>query len=128
MGRDSWKYAQHERERAARKRVNPIWRGVGCLVLVVLALAGYSFANWFLVANFQNGWVFIPNEALNPSFVPAMLFPYLGGGGMVKFVTAGLFMILGYGILSVSYAILFPIKPGETDVPPVRRGRARKSR
>jgi len=128
MGRDSWKYASHERERAARKRGNPVWRGVGCLLLVVLALAGYFFANWFLVANSQNGWIFIPNEALNPSFVPPWLFPYLSGGVLVKLITGGLFVILGYGILRVAYAILFPIKLGETDVAPVRRGRARKRR
>jgi hypothetical protein len=128
MGRDTWRYAQIERERAARKRGNPVWRGVGCLLLVALAIVGYYFANWFLVANLENGWVYIPNEALNPSFVPTWLFPYLGGGGMVKLITALLFMVLGYGVLSIAYAILFPIKLGETDVAPVRRGRARKSR
>jgi hypothetical protein len=128
MGRDTWRYAQLERERAAKKRGNPIWRGVGCLLLVALAIAGYYSASWFLIANAENRWVFIPNEALNPSFVPTWLFPYLGGGGMVKLITAGLVMILGYGILSIVYAILFPIRLGETDVPPVRRGRARKTK
>ena len=128
MGRDTWNYARQERERAARKRMNPVWRGVGCLLLVALALAGYFFANWFLVANFENGWIFIPNEALNPTFVPAWLFPYLSQGVLVKLVTAGLVMILGYGVLSVGYAILFPIQLGETDVKPMRRTRVRKGR
>lgn len=128
MGRDTWKYAAQERERAAKKRMNPVWRGVGCLLLVALAVTGYLFANWFLVANFQNAWIYIPNEALNPPFVPAWLFPYLGGGVMVKLIAGLLFMILGYGVLSVAYAILFPIKPGETDVAPVRRSRSKKSR
>jgi hypothetical protein len=128
MGRDSWNYARQERERAAKRRMNPVWRGVGCLLIVALALAGYYFATWFLVANFQNGWIFIPNEALNPAFVPAWLFPYLGQGGLVKLITAVLFMVLGYGILSVGYAFLFPIRPGETDVKPIRRTRVRKSR
>jgi hypothetical protein len=128
MGRDTWKYAQLVRERIARKRGNPVWRGVGCLLLVALAIAGYYFADWFLAANVDNGWILIPNEAMNPSFAPAWLFPYLAGGGMVKLITAGLAMVLGYGILSIVYALLFPIKMGETDVAPVRRGRARKSR
>jgi hypothetical protein len=128
MGRDTWRYAQIERERAARKRGNPVWRGVGCLLLVALAIAGYYVANWFLVANLENGWIYIPNEAMNPSFLPTWLSPYLGGGGIVKLITAGLVMILGYGILSIVYAILFPIEPGETDVPPVRRGQARRNR
>jgi hypothetical protein len=128
MGRDTWRYAQLERERAARKRGNPVWRGVGCLLLVALAFAGYYFADWFLIANIENAWILIPYEALNPSFVPTWLAPYLGGGGMVKLITAGLVMILGYGILSIVYAILFPIRLGETDVAPVRRGRARKNR
>ena len=128
MGRDSWNYARHEREREAKKRMNPVWRGVGCLMLVGLALAGYFFANWFLVANLENGWIFIPNEAMNPAFVPAWLFPYLAQGVLVKIVTGGVFMLMGYGILSVGYAILFPIRLGETDVKPIRRTRVRKSR
>jgi hypothetical protein len=128
MGRDTWRYAQLERERAARKRMNPVWRGVGCLILVALAVAGYYLAEWFLVANLKNGWIFIPTEALNPPFVPTWLSPIVGGGGLVKLITALLIMIFGYGVMSIIYAILFPIKLGETDVAPVRRGRARKRR
>jgi hypothetical protein len=40
MGRDTWRFAQHEREREAKRRLNPVWRGVGCVLLAALAVAG----------------------------------------------------------------------------------------
>ncbi len=121
MGRDSWRYAQRERERAKRKRVNPIWRGVGCLLMVVLTLAGYAFADWFLSANAVNGWVYLPPEVFNPQFAR-----FLPPGLFLKLVVAFLFLILSYGIVSTFYAVAFPIQLGETDVPPLRRVRRRR--
>src|SRR4030067_1191010 len=109
MGRDSWSYARNEREREAKKRMNPVWRGVGCLMLVGLALAGYFFANWFLVANLENGWVFIPNEAMNPAFVPAWLFPYLAQGVLVKIVTGGGVLLLGYWVFRGGHRLPLPL-------------------
>lgn len=117
MGRDTYRYRQLDKEREERKRLNPIWRGVGCLLLVVMAVGGYAFAGWFLAANLDNGWVYIPPQAVQPAFMPAWA-PY---GILVQLIVAFLFLLFGFGLISVFYALLFPIKPGETDVPPLRR-------
>jgi len=116
MGRDTWRYAQHEREREAKRKMNPLWRGVGCVLLVTLAVVGYLGAGWFLRENAAQGWVYLPPELAN---IPHLTF--LPAGMVLQLVIAVLFIVLGYGVLSVIYAVAFPIKPGETDAPPVKR-------
>jgi hypothetical protein len=124
MGRDTWRYVQHEREREAKRRMNPIWRGVGCVLLVLLAGIGYLSAGWFLRENAVQSWLYLPPEMLN---IPGLTF--LPSGFVLQLVIAFLVMVFGFGMLSVVYAIAFPIKPGETDAPPPRRtGPPKKSR
>jgi hypothetical protein len=111
-----------EEERLKRKRMNPIWRGVGCFLMVMLTLAGYLFSNWFLIQNAVNNWVFLPAEVIRPSFLPAWVPP----GAMVSAIVAFLFLIFSYGLVSTFYAIAFPAKLGETDSPPLRRSGPRR--
>lgn len=122
MGRDSWRFRMQEEERLKRKRMNPIWRGVGCFLMVMLTLAGYLFSNWFLIQNAVNNWVFLPAEVIRPSFLPAWVPP----GAMVSAIVAFLFLIFSYGLVSTFYAIAFPAKLGETDSPPLRRSGPRR--
>lgn len=121
MGRDTWRYAQHERERAKRKRGNPIWRGVGCVMIVLTALGGYFFSGWFLQRNAIEGWVHIPVSLLTP---PAL--PWLPPGLLVQLGVAILFMLATAGIVDILYAVAFPIRPGETDVPPLKRTKRKR--
>jgi hypothetical protein len=123
MGRDTFRYRQLDKEREARGRIDPIWRGVGCIVMSTFAVGGYFFANWFVRANAIKGWIYIPNEVYYPSFAP-----FLGGGLMLKLVVAFLFLLLSYGIMSFVYAVLFPIKPRDDDAPPPRRRPKRPKR
>lgn len=119
MGFDSsWRSRQTDAEREKKKRMNPAWRGVGCLLMVILGVAGYLFSNWFLVQNYVNGWVYLPPAVLRPAFAPT-----LPAGALVSLAVGIVFMIFAYLALSVVYAIAFPIKPGEHDLPPLKRGR-----
>jgi hypothetical protein len=123
MGFDSsWRARQTDAEREKRKRMNPVWRGVGCLLIVVLGAGGYLFSNWFLVQNSLHHWIYLPPEVIRPSFA-AMLPAY----AVVSVAVGLLFMLFAYLALSIVYAVAFPIKPGEYDLPPLRRGR-RQSR
>jgi hypothetical protein len=117
MGRETYRYRQLDKDREARHRMNPIWRGVGCLMMVVFALAGYAFSGWFLSANARYGWVYLPPQAVQPPYISGIL-PY---GAFPRLVVGFLFLLLGFGLVSFVYAILFPIKPGETDVPTPKR-------
>ena len=132
MGRDSWRARQHDIEREQRRRVHPAWRGVGCLLLVVLGIGGYLFSRWFLVNNSLYGWIYLPPEILNPSVasVPAWLrgivAPVFQPGALVSLTVGFIFLIFAYLFLNIAYSIAFPQKRGEFDVPPLRRERRRK--
>jgi hypothetical protein len=121
MGRETYRYRQLDTEREKRQRMNPLWRGAGCLLMVVFALGGYAFSGWFLTANAQNGWIYLPPQAMQPAFLPSWL-PY---GVLPRSVIGFLFLLLGFGLVSFVYAIMFPIKPGEADVPTPKRKRKR---
>jgi hypothetical protein len=116
MGRDTWRYAQHEREREAKRRMNPIWRGVGCVLLAALAISGFLGAGWFLRENAARNLVYLPPELTR---VPYLTF--LPDGILLQLFIGFVFMLFGYGVLAFVYALAFPIKPGETDFPPLKR-------
>lgn len=121
MGFDSsWRARQTDAEREKRKKMNPVWRGIGCLLMTVLGIGGYLFSNWFLVQNSVNNWVYLPPEVIRPSFA-SMLPAY----AVVSLAVGLLFMVFAYLALSIVYAIAFPIKPGEYDLPPLKVQRRR---
>ena len=123
MGRDSYRFKSLDKEREKKERLDPKWRGVGLILIVLFAAGGYSFADWFLRANAENGWMYMPHAALYPKFAP-----FLGGGLLIKIVVGFLFTLLSYTVLSVIYAMAFPIRPGETDVLIDRKAEKRKKR
>jgi hypothetical protein len=122
MGRESFEFRDTIAKREREKELHPAWRGVGCLLLVLLGLAAYAAAGWFLVANQQNGWIYLPPALYYPPYVPSFVPP----GMVLRLAVALLVMVFGYGLLSFVYAVLFPIEPGETDVRLTRRSRRRR--
>ncbi len=116
MGRrSSWQFAQHERERQEAKKMNPVWRGVGFLLVIGIGVLGYLFANWFLVQNSINGWIFLPRALINPN-IPG-IGDLLAGGNLIRIVVALTFLLFSFAFMNFFYAIAFPIKPGEYDLP-----------
>lgn len=111
MGRDSWRFHELDRERSQKRRIHPAWRGVGCIMIVLLGFVGYAFAGWFLSQNL----------VYFPPVIRRLLAPWLPQDLIIKLVVAFLFMLLAFTVFSVIYAIAFPIQPGEKDVPPLKR-------
>ena len=116
------------RQPLPKKQLNPLWRGIGCIMLVGFVLGGYFFAGWFLKANAQNGWVFIPGELSGPGWIALPAALKLGAGidlswMYVKLAVTFFFAIAGLTISTVVYGIINPLKPGEFDVPLERRRR-----
>lgn len=112
MGRDTWRFHELDKKRAEKGRIDPIWRGIGCVSIVLIGFVGYVFAGWFLGKEF----VYIPFFFRSPSFAP-----WLNQELIVKLVVAFLFMLLSFAIVSAIYAVAFPIRLGEKDAPPMRR-------
>jgi hypothetical protein len=130
MGRDTYRYQTLDKEREARKRLNPIWRGVGCITISIFGVGGYFFAQWFLGANAVNGWIYLPPGAYNPTLPNWLDFlePALDGGVLIKLVMALLFVVTSFGILNFIYAIGFPIRTIVPDTPPPDKRLARRQR
>jgi hypothetical protein len=112
-------YAQQERERKKKRTLNPAWRGVGCLMIVLIGTLAWFFSGWFLTANSLNHWVLLPREAINPPALPV----FFSGGMLVRLILTLLSLLLAFGVVNFVYALMFPIKPGETDAPPLKRSR-----
>jgi hypothetical protein len=115
-------FQQQEKERRKRRKLNPVWRGVGCLLVVVFGSLAWYFSGWFLIANAANRWVFLPREAMNPPGLP----DFFSGGMLVRIVLTVLALILSFTIVNFGYAVMFPLRPGETDVPPLKRDRRKR--
>lgn len=119
MGRDTWRFQKLDEERKRSKRLNPIWRGVGCVLVVILGFVGYIFSGWFL----DQGFVYIPRFSIQ---IP--LITTIGGYVIVQLAVSFIFMIFSYAIMSVIYAVAFPLQLGETDAPPLIRQKSKKKR
>ncbi|MGA2112129.1 MAG: hypothetical protein ABSG98_08275 [Anaerolineales bacterium] len=104
--------------RTPRKSPNPIWMGIGCLLVVGLPAVGYLVAEWFLQANQVNHWVYLPPQAAWPPIAPYLVF---------KVVVAVIVMLFALAIFSALYSLVAPIRPGAYDAPPVTK-RARRTR
>jgi hypothetical protein len=123
MGRDSWRYARHEEERAKKRRMNPVWRGVGCFMMVALMILAYFLSGWFIQQNAAEGWVYLPPELIAPPYMD-----FLPPGAALQAVVALFTLLFSYGLISLGYAILFPIELGETDVKPLKMSDLRRER
>lgn len=121
MGRDTWRHQMEDKERAKRKEINPIWRGVGCFLMVVLSVTGYYFADWLLYQNEVNGWF-----ALAQNMIHIDALPWLTTGVLLKFAVAVVFLIISFGLINLVYAILFPVQLGKYDSPPLKPTPRRK--
>jgi hypothetical protein len=121
MGRDTWRHQMHDKEREKKKEINPVWRGIGCVIIVLLSVGGYIFGDWFLHQNETNHWLRLPEVLVA---IPGL--PWLPSGFLLKLAVAIVFMIVSFGLINFVYAILFPIQPGKYDSPPLKPSPRRK--
>ena len=120
-------YDQWRRPRPKERpwKVHPIWRGIGCLMVVLIPLVSFAIADILVKENLQQGWLPILYDLTGP---PA--YPYLYAKlGVTLLISVGLFAL--YTILYMFiYQLLGPPKYGPMDSPPLKRkasvGRRRK--
>ena len=128
-------------ERASEKRpwkVHPLWRGIGCVLILMIPIMAYAGAIEFWKANQAHQWFTFPpfmSKAISISFlkyIPVldqMINPVLQRALYGHLVFMLIFMVLGFGLLSMVYASLYrfigPPRYGAYDAPPVRAPRRR---
>lgn len=114
------KYNQTYRRPAPKSKpwsVHPIWRGIGCLLIVLIPIISFAGATMLVKENLQQRWVQIPDELKGSFDVPSI--------GQVLFAdlaVAVILMVIGFGLLTIVYAIIYrmfgPSPYGPMDVPP----------
>lgn len=125
------KYDKYHLQRSLRDRpyeIHPIWRGIGCLLIIISPIIAYSLAHILVNMNLDNGWYVIPRELAQTILIPGINFaiPYL----YAKLMLTVIFLILGAGLLMIIYAMIYqlfgPGRFGPLDAKPVRQNPKRK--
>ncbi len=116
-------YAQWRRPKVKERpwKIHPIWRGIGCLMAVLIPLVAFVLADYGVDANLQQRWVPVPTELVGPTG-----FPFL----YAKITLAAILTIIIFGgytlIYMIIYSMLGPSRYGPLDVPPLRRKRRKR--
>lgn len=101
--------------------VHPIWRGIGCILVILIPIMAYAGAVVLVRENFENNWVALP-----PELTGSLVIPYLGATVYYAEIAATfVLMFFGFGVLVVIYSFLYslvgPPRYGPLDSPPIKR-------
>jgi len=103
--------------------VHPVWRGIGCLLALLIPVLAYAGSVLVVNANTQNHWFPVSALLMRTVQIPLtnITVPHLVANLFVSLVLA----LLGYAVLMVFYAVLYsvlgPSKYSPIDSPPVRK-------
>jgi hypothetical protein len=130
MGFSSQQYRRDHAER--RWKVNPVWRGIGCVLLLLIPIMSWYGTTIFLQSNKK---IVLPWELTTVVSIPythvteidkviASINRYFDATGFVfgqLFFTI-ILSFIGFGVLAFIYALLYkiagPPRYGPFDVPP----------
>ena len=109
-----------------RKPINPIWRGIGFILIILLTAGAFWLAGYVLDNNLLGPYLpfAIPRDF---TVTIASWLPKLPGKLLVQIGAAALLDVLAYGLMVIVYAILNPLRPGPTDAKPPRGHGRRRS-
>ncbi len=127
------KYSKFQRPKLGpRSEVHPIWRGIGCVMMIVIPIVAYAGAVKIVEYGLRQGWPF-PYTLLGHIYFPpwvwrAPVLPLLASPianfnnlGAVAVVFLALVVALA-GLFSTAYAILYrvisPPRYSQFDAPP----------
>jgi hypothetical protein len=118
---------RYQQVRERRWKVHPIWRGIGVAFLVMVPLMSFAGAILLVRQNFKQGWIPVPAELLKFIDTPQLvaLSQELGRIYYLDIAVTLALMVLGFGIISIIYSMLYgifgPSRYGPVDSPPIRR-------
>jgi hypothetical protein len=121
-----------KRTRTTMERPHAVWRGIGCLMMLIVPLISIAAGYETIQFGLRNGWV-IPQQLLGTPRLPEIF--YISSGLWIIFgpltniphlygyvVAALVYMTVIGGIVSVIYAIAYrfvgPPRYGPLDIPP----------
>lgn len=109
-------------------KIHPIWRGIGCLMLVIIPVVAWAAAYEFMNLAPSLDWFPKAREMFVDIDLKIFVLPF-SLGQLVFWI---LFMMLGFVIMTFAYTFVYrvagPPKYGPTDAPPPRRKKQRRRR
>ena len=101
-------------------KIHPIWRGIGCLMMILIPVLSYAAASVLLESAPGLGLGF-PRDMYRPMMIGDFQMPFSLGEAVL---TIG-FMVVFFGLLTIVYSVVYrvagPPKYGPTDAPPPKR-------
>lgn len=128
------KFEKYRRKSPPKKEISPLWRGIGCILMLVVPAISYVIAYAFLQEAKNRGWV--PLDLLGRIKFPDWMYgvPFLDTmarffgslkdpWAMLIFFFVTLFILSGLISLvySAFYQLLGPPRYKELDAPPASR-------
>lgn len=109
------KYNQYQGVTAPKKekqKIHPVWRGIGCIMVVVIPLLSYFAANFLIKSRDVLTWVLIPQDLVFAQLKDPLFWVKTFYTVIIAFI---LFLIMGV-ITFVIDKFLGPSKRGPYDV------------
>jgi amino acid permease len=121
------KYSMQSRAAQRPWTIHPVWRGIGCVMIVLIPFMAYAGAVLLVQANQEQNWFPVPRDLSQTVDVP-----YLGSldNLYITLLITLVLILVGYALITVIYTLVMnfigPPRYGAMDAPPMRRSRKRK--
>ncbi|MDD5467646.1 MAG: hypothetical protein PHS96_07550 [Anaerolineales bacterium] len=123
------KYYSYSRQAPPKPRpwkIHPIWRGIGCIMFLLIPILSYAGAILLVEANTKQRWVPATTRIMRSVTVPGLgAVEHLYANLMVTLVL----MLVGFAGVVALYTLVFsifgPSSLGPLDAPPERRSTRR---
>ena len=117
-----YQYLRIQPKQKKSSQVHPVWRGIGCFMMILMPVIAYAAATILIDANLKNHWVTIPADLNQTVYIPFLhkLVPHF----YLNLALTVLLVFIGYGVLVSIYSVIYklsaPPKYGPYDSPPLR--------
>ncbi len=118
---------RYQQVKERRWKIHPIWRGIGLVFLIMVPIMSFAGSILLVRQNFKQGWFQVPAELLKFYNTPQLISisQDLARIYYLDIAVALAFMVLGFGVISIIYSMLYsmlgPSRYGPVDSPPIRR-------
>jgi len=118
------KYSSYNRRTSLDERpwtIHPIWRGIGCIFMLLIPIMAYAGSILLIQENSKQGWIPLPAELMR-----TITLPWIGKVDhlIANLIVALLLSLVGFAILSFFYSIFYrlmnPDPLGPLDAKPIR--------
>jgi hypothetical protein len=125
------KYAKYQRKPRVKKGMNPIWRGIGCILLAVVPVIAYGLMLVFVPLVIATGKV--PYKLLGHIIFPEWVFKVPTVGTIASYISSienlwtnliifFVILLILTGVSSLLYSMVYslvgPARYSELDAPP----------